>query len=165
MTGAFTSGRIRFTSLVTALLLPMVVAGTGDAFAQSPALERCRETVGKRIVQSCMQAGGNLPACREKASPRVRACVQAAMGAGGVAKGGGGGGGAQRVADPGAAAAGPLVGKARQMVMNGQYIPAVEILNKAIAQDPNFSFAYMWRATARQRMGQSRNPNPISRRQ
>ena len=161
MNGASSSGRVRFTSLVSALLLPMVVAGTSDAFAQSPALERCRETVGKQIVQSCMQAGGNLPACREKASPRVRACVQAAMGGGGAAKGGGGGGGAAKGGGPGRSSpAGPLVGKARQMVMNGQYIPAVEILNKAIAQDPNFSFAYMWRATARQRMGQFREAQP-----
>jgi CHAT domain-containing protein len=39
----------------------------------------CRESVGKPIVQSCMQAqgkGGDIEACRAKATPAVRACVQ-----------------------------------------------------------------------------------------
>src|SRR5262245_54240225 len=43
------------------------------------ARENCRATVGRPIVQSCMRSGGgNIEACRAKASPKVHACVQAA---------------------------------------------------------------------------------------
>jgi hypothetical protein len=38
--------------------------------------------IGKPIVQGCMRASGgagNLEACRAKATPQVRACVQAAL--------------------------------------------------------------------------------------
>src|SRR5262245_414604 len=46
-------------------------------------VENCRNTVGRNIVQACMQAKGkggdregNMAACRNTASPQVRACVQ-----------------------------------------------------------------------------------------
>ena len=51
---------------------------------QEAALEKCRMSVGKPIVQSCMKAAGgtaNLEACRAKATPQVRACVMAALNA------------------------------------------------------------------------------------
>jgi len=51
-----------------------------SVFAQSanPALEHCRETVGRPIVAACMQQGeGGLEECRAKASPAVRGCVAA----------------------------------------------------------------------------------------
>src|SRR5262249_11950962 len=51
-----------------------------SAFAQSasPALERCRETVGRAIVVACMQQGeGSIEKCRAKASPAVRRCMAA----------------------------------------------------------------------------------------
>jgi CHAT domain-containing protein len=50
------------------------------------ALQKCRETVGRPIVQACMGGGrrvrgggGNFEACRAQARPKVFACVQAAM--------------------------------------------------------------------------------------
>ena len=57
-----------------------------SAVAQSggPALERCRETVGRSIVAACMQQGeGSIEKCRAKASPAVRRCM-AANGGGAV---------------------------------------------------------------------------------
>ena len=150
-----------------AITLSIVVLAS-DAFAQEgAALERCRETVGRPIVQACMQAGGNREACREKARPRIRACAQAAGGGGpaagrsgpkgeGRAKGGGEarGGGASR------SAAAPMVGKARHLVRNGQYAPAIELLDKAIKLDPGFAGGWVWRATAKQRMGQTKESLP-----
>jgi CHAT domain-containing protein/tetratricopeptide (TPR) repeat protein len=45
--------------------------------------QSCRETVGRPIVQACMQAQprgtGNLEACRTQATPAVRACIQKEM--------------------------------------------------------------------------------------
>jgi tetratricopeptide (TPR) repeat protein len=146
-----------------AILSIMLMGGSPPgALAQGSALERCRETVGKAIVQSCMQSGGgNLQACRQKASPRVRACVQAAGGSGGSPARGKAAGPSQKFAAPGGnSPARPTVGKARQLIMTGQYMPAIGILDKAITQDPSFSFAYMWRGTAKQRMGQFQESLP-----
>jgi CHAT domain-containing protein len=43
-------------------------------------IEGCRDSVGRPIVMACMKGGGgSLEACREKAKPKVQACVQAAM--------------------------------------------------------------------------------------
>jgi hypothetical protein len=62
----------------------LVSAGPASAFSFDQAIERCRQTVGRPIVKACLggrraESGGNLNACRTKASPRVRACVQRAM--------------------------------------------------------------------------------------
>ena len=73
----------------TLLVLAVVLGSAGPAAAltKEAAIENCRMTVGKPIVQGCMRAGGgpaggaNLEACRAKASPQVRACVMAAMNA------------------------------------------------------------------------------------
>ena len=67
-------------------------AGSAAALTQEAALENCRMTVGRPIVQACMHAGGgrgpmgggggaNLEACRAQATPKVRACVMAALNA------------------------------------------------------------------------------------
>ncbi len=61
-----------------------VGAEPSAALTMEQALENCRATVGKPIVQACMQAqgkGGNLEACRAQATPKVRACVQSALNA------------------------------------------------------------------------------------
>lgn len=71
------------------LALALLLGSTGSATAltKEAAIENCRMTVGKPIVQACMRAGGgpaggaNLEACRAKASPQVKACVMAALNA------------------------------------------------------------------------------------
>ncbi|UWU95263.1 CHAT domain-containing protein [Bradyrhizobium sp. CB1015] len=62
-------------------------AASAAALTKEAAVENCRMTVGKPIVQACMQAqggrkaGADLEGCRAKASPQVRACVIAALNA------------------------------------------------------------------------------------
>lgn len=71
------------------LALAVLLGSTGSAAAltKEAAIENCRMTVGKPIVQACMQAqggrkaGANLEGCRAKASPQVKACVMAALNA------------------------------------------------------------------------------------
>jgi CHAT domain-containing protein/tetratricopeptide (TPR) repeat protein len=71
--------------LAFAVLLGSTCAAA--ALTKEAAIENCRMTVGKPIVQGCMRSGGgpaggaNLEACRAKASPQVRACVMAALNA------------------------------------------------------------------------------------
>ncbi|MCJ9735510.1 tetratricopeptide repeat protein, partial [Bradyrhizobium sp. PRIMUS42] len=61
--------------------------GSAAALTKEAAIENCRMTVGRPIVQACMQAqggrkaGADLEGCRAKASPQVRACVMAALNA------------------------------------------------------------------------------------
>lgn len=118
------------------------------ALSQGPALERCRETVGRPIVMPCMRAGGTLESCRALATPKVRACVAAAMGKPTNAGAGAHAAGQTR------SAAGPAVGKARSLIQQGKYPEAVAELDRAVKQDPNFTFAYAWRGTAKVRMQQ-----------
>ena len=85
------------------LLFAAAIVLTGALIATVPALadtfeqarEKCRESVGRPIVQSCMHSKGygpgsgkgrdatakdaDLTQCREKARPQVTACVQKAM--------------------------------------------------------------------------------------
>ncbi len=71
------------------LVLAVLLGSTGSAAAltKEAAIENCRTTVGRPIVQACMHAGGgqkggaNLEACRATASPKVKACVIAALNA------------------------------------------------------------------------------------
>ncbi|MGY8684615.1 CHAT domain-containing tetratricopeptide repeat protein [Bradyrhizobium sp. UFLA05-153] len=71
------------------LAIGALLASTGPVFAltQEAAVENCRMTVGKPIVQACMQAqggrkaGADIEACRAKARPQVHACVLAALNA------------------------------------------------------------------------------------
>ena len=68
----------------------MLTAAT-PAFTQSfeSVRENCRTTVGRPIVQGCMagQKGPPTEACRAKASPSVKACVQRAFADIGARKG------------------------------------------------------------------------------
>jgi CHAT domain-containing protein/tellurite resistance protein len=73
-------GRLGFVGLT----LGLAIAGRQNAFAltKEDALENCRATVGRPIVQACIRGGGgSREACREQASPKVRACVIAALNA------------------------------------------------------------------------------------
>jgi len=70
------------------LSIPLLVQSTNHALAltKEAAIENCRMTVGRPIVQACMRAsggrfGGDLEACRAKAHPQVKACVLAALNA------------------------------------------------------------------------------------
>jgi CHAT domain-containing protein len=68
----------------TLALTCTLILSAGPAFAltKEAAIERCRMTVGRPIVQACMRAGGgSIEACREKARPPVVACVVAALNA------------------------------------------------------------------------------------
>lgn len=64
--------------LVIGLLLGSVEAAS--ALSKEEALENCRMTIGKSMVQACMQANGvTLDACRARAKPKVIACTIAAL--------------------------------------------------------------------------------------
>src|SRR6266478_3578177 len=68
------------------LVVSLLVGSTGSAFALSKeaAVENCRMTIGRPIVQACMRASGgagNREACRAKARPQVRACMMSALNA------------------------------------------------------------------------------------
>ncbi|MET4797516.1 CHAT domain-containing protein [Bradyrhizobium sp. LB11.1] len=73
------------TPLRKLLALAILLGSTGSAAAltKEAAIEHCRMSVGRPIVQACMRAGGgaNLEACRATATPKVRACVMAALNA------------------------------------------------------------------------------------
>jgi tetratricopeptide (TPR) repeat protein len=151
------------SAFAAVIALSVVVPASGALAQAGPAFERCRNTVGRPIVQACMQAGGSREACREKARPQIKACAQTAGGggpkAGGEAKGGReakGGDEAGKGPGAGRSPAAPMVGRARQLVQNGRFAPAIELLDKAIKLDPGFTGAWTWRGTAKQRMGQAR---------
>jgi CHAT domain-containing protein len=68
------------------LALGLVLAGTQAspaAMTKEAAIEHCRQTVGRAIVQACSHGhhGANLEECRALATPKVRACVIAALNA------------------------------------------------------------------------------------
>ncbi|NUS19170.1 MAG: CHAT domain-containing protein [Mesorhizobium sp.] len=69
--------------MLVAFALLLGSAGSAAALTKEAAIENCRMRVGKPIVQACMRAGGgaNLEACRNQASPKVKACVIAALNA------------------------------------------------------------------------------------
>src|ERR1043166_5471368 len=72
----------RFEAAVAAVLFILAGSGQGHALTQEQAVENCRNTVGRPIVQGCMRGGtGNIEACRALASPKVKACVIAALNA------------------------------------------------------------------------------------
>ncbi len=69
-----------FGRIVVAAFVSLVVVAPAFALNPKDVIESCRNSVGKPIVMACMKGGGgNLEACREKAKPKVQACVQAAM--------------------------------------------------------------------------------------
>jgi CHAT domain-containing protein len=70
------------------LAIPLLAQSTSYALAltKEAAIENCRMTVGRPIVQACMRASGGpgsgaFEACRAKAFPQVKACVIAALNA------------------------------------------------------------------------------------
>ncbi len=73
---------VRLATLKCALAAA-IVAASAPAFALSvdAARENCRATVGRPIFQACKAAGGNPEACHAQSSPKVHACVMAALNA------------------------------------------------------------------------------------
>ena len=58
----------------------LLAAAPAYAANAKQVIEGCRNSIGKPIVMACMRGGGgSLEACREKARPKVQACVQAAL--------------------------------------------------------------------------------------
>jgi hypothetical protein len=77
LTGKIWKAGVRLRTLTVVFLL----IGSGwpvSALPMDAAIARCRQTVGRPIVQNCMRAGGSFLACRANATPSVRACVRAA---------------------------------------------------------------------------------------
>jgi CHAT domain-containing protein len=73
-------GKLRLAGLV--LGLAFAGAQQASALTKEQAIENCRNTVGRPVVQSCMRGGtGDREACRALASPKVRACVISALNA------------------------------------------------------------------------------------
>jgi hypothetical protein len=64
---------------LVAVLLFFAPISIAVALELNQAIENCRASVGKPIVVGCMRGGGNLEACRERATPKVKACVRSAM--------------------------------------------------------------------------------------
>src|SRR4029434_3007209 len=65
---------------IAAVSFILLAAAPAVAVNPKQVIEGCRESVCKPIVMACSRwGGGHLGACREKAKPRVQACVQAAM--------------------------------------------------------------------------------------
>jgi hypothetical protein len=66
---------------VRACVQKAMIASSGRGNIEQ-AMEHCRQTVGRPIVEACLKNGGNgaaVEACRTQASPRVRACVRAGL--------------------------------------------------------------------------------------
>ncbi len=75
-----TRKRIWLTGL--SFLLITVGARPALALTKEQAIEDCRASVGRPLVQQCMRGGsGDREACREQAKPHVRACVVKALNA------------------------------------------------------------------------------------
>ena len=73
----------RFKTATTAAVIALAGTSHGLALTKEQAIENCRNTVGRPIVQACMggNRNGDLEACRAQATPKVRACVIAALNA------------------------------------------------------------------------------------
>ncbi len=73
-------GRLMRLSALTPCAIYVLGVTPVLALTQDEARESCRMSAGRPFVQTCMKSGGgDREACREKASPLVRACVLAAM--------------------------------------------------------------------------------------
>lgn len=69
-----------FVLRIAAVSIAVLAAAPASAVDTKQLIENCRESVGRPIVMACMKGGGgSLDACREKARPKVQACVRAAM--------------------------------------------------------------------------------------
>jgi hypothetical protein len=77
-------GSARRSDAFPILVICLLIASAGSAFAISKdaAIEKCKATVGKELVETCMRESGgkgSVEACKTKATPQVRACVGAAL--------------------------------------------------------------------------------------
>ncbi|HTQ83756.1 MAG TPA: hypothetical protein VMI47_10860, partial [Pseudolabrys sp.] len=73
---------VKFGAAGLASVIACVIALPALALTQDQARENCRATVGRAFVQSCMEGRhGDREKCRELATPKVRACVVAALNA------------------------------------------------------------------------------------
>jgi CHAT domain-containing protein len=66
------------------LIAAFIGVEQASALTMEKAIENCRATVGRPIVQSCMRTqggSGNLEACRAQAKPKVHTCVQNSLNA------------------------------------------------------------------------------------
>ena len=76
------TARSYFPACLFSLTL-ILLAVPAQAQSGNPALEKCRETVGRPIVMRCMQqGGGSIERCRTKATPAVKRCMMANGGGG-----------------------------------------------------------------------------------
>jgi CHAT domain-containing protein len=64
---------------ITAVSFILLAAAPASAVNPKELIESCRNSVGRPIFMACKGGGGSPEACREKARPKVQACVQAAM--------------------------------------------------------------------------------------
>jgi CHAT domain-containing protein len=64
---------------IAAALFALLAAAPASAVSPKQVIAGCRESVGKPIFMACKHGGGSVEACRERAKPKVQACVQAAM--------------------------------------------------------------------------------------
>src|ERR1700755_1807437 len=66
-----------------ASLAVVATCGSASALSKEQAIANCRESVGRPLVIACMRASGggeaNFARCREGATPKVKACVMAAL--------------------------------------------------------------------------------------
>ena len=71
--------------VIASLALVATSGSAGAALTKEQAIANCRESVGRPIVMACMRASGggeaNFARCRENATPKVKACVIAALNA------------------------------------------------------------------------------------
>jgi CHAT domain-containing protein len=78
------TGRVKKSVSGAAFVLVGTLWGTapGLTLTKEAAIENCRNSVGRPIVQACMRGGGgSMEACRAQATPKVKACVVAALNA------------------------------------------------------------------------------------
>src|SRR5436853_4498246 len=67
------------TLRIAAVSFIFLAAAPAPAANPKQVIEGCGESVGRPIFMACKGGGGSPEACREKAKPKVQACVQAAM--------------------------------------------------------------------------------------
>jgi hypothetical protein len=77
-------GSARRIDACSILVVSLLIGSAGSAFAISKdaAVEKCKATVGKALVETCMtESGGkgSVEACKTKATPQIHACVGAAL--------------------------------------------------------------------------------------
>jgi len=68
-------------SWVAAATLLALFPSSGFALTKEAAIANCRDSIGRPFVQSCVRNGGFFESCRAQITPKVRACVMAALNA------------------------------------------------------------------------------------